>query len=85
MYTFTASTAREYVKAAHAIDGAYLRDETDKIMKEIANIALTGQSEYNMYSFVDPIICKRLRELGFVVSVVHCQRDGDTTTVSWAE
>ncbi len=77
-----AKQARQMADDARSMDGVYLRDETNAVLKGIANVAAKGKTEMTS-SFTDPIIAARLRNLGYKVIETNDQRDGNFLTVSW--
>ena len=84
--TFDAKAARANTDAARAVDGSFLRGETDSILKRIETISLTKDS-YTIGGGLNKVIIDRLKALGFKV----VEYDGDSrepydygsVTISW--
>ena len=69
---------------AQAINGAYMRDETNSLLAKIAEASKKGQSELTA-ARLDPVIDRRLQTLGYKVKWTegYDQRDPGYTTISW--
>lgn len=79
-----ANYARKLTEDAQSLQGDFLREETDKILKAIEAAAAKGLNEV-WTSSTQEVIQRRLKILGFTVILNRAfdQRDSDSLTVSW--
>lgn len=78
----TAREAAARTIAAKSLDGNYMRAETDAIITRIAAESDKGNNTIYIGT-IDPTIIGRLQALGYTVNSASCQRDGNSSTVTW--
>lgn len=79
----TAAEARVMALEAQSIDGAYMRKETDFIMKNIIERAASGQTTLAVFENIDNVVINRVKHLGYDIKIYDDQRDGQSCTISW--
>lgn len=84
--TFDAKAARANTDAARAVDGSFLREETDSILKRIETMSFAKDS-YTIGGGLDKVIVDRLKALGFKVVEYDGDRrephDYGSVTITW--
>lgn len=83
MAYLTAKEAGKIAEDTKAIDGSFMRADTDRIMEEIEKLARCGELKMTASFGLHKVIQDRLKQLGYSVKVTSDQRDGDWTTISW--
>lgn len=78
----TAEEASGLAHEAIALNGNYLREETNDVFNEIRKAAEKGNFYITLDRHLDPIITKRLKDQKFVV-VYDSHRNESITTISW--
>lgn len=80
---YTAAMARDIANETRALNGSYLRKETNMIVDQIKSAANRGDYTLTV-EYIDKIIISRLEALGFKVKVdTSCNET--YTYISWNE
>lgn len=79
---FSAKEARSSMLEAQSMQGAYKKEETEKILSSVLKAAQQGHGSITVNT-ADQIIVGRLKTLGYGVKITSDQRDGDYMTITW--
>ena len=78
----SAEAARNITKEAQSMNGAYMREETERALQLVASAAQLGKRSLD-YSCTSEVVVARLSGLGYAVKVINDQRDGDYMIITW--
>jgi hypothetical protein len=78
----TAQQARNNTLEAQGVNGAYMKQETEKILAAVLKASQQGQSSLTI-DCADTIVASRLRTLGYTAKITNNYRDSDFMTITW--